>query len=411
MRSPARTFGARVVALVRADPSGIGAGFVALLLASVTGLVAGLTLGSVTGTLEELPGLLVLVPPAIAMRGSIMGALGSRLGTAIHTGVFQVRLTGDSLLGQNVTAALSLSFAMSGVLALYAKLVAAVLGVPDAISLADFMVVSVIGAIIASVVVLAIAVGVAALSANRGWDLDNVAAPIVTSAGDVVALPALLLATLLTEIDILTPILGVATAALAVVSGVVGWRSRRDATRSIVRESLPILLAAGAVSTVAGAAVEQRAEAFLVLPVFLVLLPPFLGMSGSLGGILAARLSTKLHLGLFVPGRTGMRAVSDDVVLVVLYAIPVFVFLGVAGNALASLFDIGSPGLGDILAVTMFAGALITVAVIAVATASAVGAHRYGVDPDNFGIPMVTSVLDLGGAFALVLAIVVFGFT
>ena len=49
-------------------------------------LIAGLTLGGITGTLERLPGLLVLIPAAIAVRGTIFGAMGSRLGTAIHTG-------------------------------------------------------------------------------------------------------------------------------------------------------------------------------------------------------------------------------------------------------------------------------------------------------------------------------------
>ena len=71
----------RFVAIVRADPSGVGAGFVALLLSSGGDLVAGLTLGAITGTLESLPGLLVLVPAAIGMRGNIFGGLGSIRGS------------------------------------------------------------------------------------------------------------------------------------------------------------------------------------------------------------------------------------------------------------------------------------------------------------------------------------------
>ena len=49
----------RFVAIVRSDPKGVGAGFAALLLSSGGDLVAGLTLGAITGTLETLPGLLV----------------------------------------------------------------------------------------------------------------------------------------------------------------------------------------------------------------------------------------------------------------------------------------------------------------------------------------------------------------
>ena len=57
-----RRLAARFGALVRADPSGVRAGFGALLISSGGDLVAGLTLGSITHTLDSLPGLLVLVP-------------------------------------------------------------------------------------------------------------------------------------------------------------------------------------------------------------------------------------------------------------------------------------------------------------------------------------------------------------
>src|SRR5205807_6352766 len=87
LRFPRRV-GARFVALLRADFAGVRAGFVALLISSGGDLVAGITLGSITGTLEQLPGLLVLVPAAIGMRGNVFGALGSRLGTRIHAGTF-----------------------------------------------------------------------------------------------------------------------------------------------------------------------------------------------------------------------------------------------------------------------------------------------------------------------------------
>src|SRR5947207_1433625 len=55
---------ARFGALLRSDAVGVRAGFVALLLSSGGDLLAGLTLGSITGTLEALPGLLVIVTAA-----------------------------------------------------------------------------------------------------------------------------------------------------------------------------------------------------------------------------------------------------------------------------------------------------------------------------------------------------------
>src|SRR5256884_8698028 len=129
----------RFVAVVRSDPSGVGAGFVALLLSSAGDLIAGLTLGSITGTLESLPGLLVLVPAAIGMRGNVFGALGSRLGTAVHTGTFRMSTRRDTLVGQNLAVSISLSLSVSLVLAILAKAISVAFGLEHTISVADFV--------------------------------------------------------------------------------------------------------------------------------------------------------------------------------------------------------------------------------------------------------------------------------
>ena len=77
----------------------------ALGLNSATSLVAGAFLGSLTATLARYPGLLVLVPAAIGMRGNIFGSFGNRISTTIHTGTFSLSARPDTVLGQNVLAA------------------------------------------------------------------------------------------------------------------------------------------------------------------------------------------------------------------------------------------------------------------------------------------------------------------
>src|SRR5436190_8161717 len=209
---------ARFRALLRSDAAAVRAGFVALLISSGGDLLAGLVLGSITGTLEALPGLLVLVPAAIGMRGNVFGALGSRLGTAIHTGTFQLSRRRDTVVGQNLAAALSMSLGISLVLAILAKAIAVAFGIEHTISVADFVVISVIGGFLSSIVVMGITVGVATLSVRRGWDLDNVSAPIVTAAGDMVTLPALFLATYLVGFEWVTPVIAVLCSVAAVAA-------------------------------------------------------------------------------------------------------------------------------------------------------------------------------------------------
>jgi mgtE-like transporter len=401
----------RFRALVRSDPAGIGAGFIALVVSAFASLTAGLTLGAITGTLEELPGLLVLVPAAIGMRGNVFGALGSRLGTAIHAGTFSGSRRLDTLVGQNVAAALALSLSTSLVLAVLAKVVSVAFGVTGSISIADFLVISVIGGMLSSVVALFVVIGVTAACARWGFDLDNVHTPIVTTVGDVVTLPSLFLATYLAGLRWVTPTLAVVCALAGVAALVVSQRARLPIFGRIVRESLPVLALAGLVDVIAGITIEKRIESFAAFPALLVLIPPFLGQSGSLGGILTSRVSTKLNLGLVSPSRFSLRPVADDVLLTVVYAFPVFLLVGVSSDVAAALTGLRSPGALDVIGVALLAGALTTVLIVLIAYFAAVAAYRLGFDPDNHGIPIVTSSLDLVGAFSLILVIVALGLT
>ncbi len=401
----------RFGALVRDDPSGYVAGLVALVVSTATGLVAGLVLGSITDTLEELPGLLVMVPALVGMRGNVYGALGSRLGTAIHTGTFRMSWRSDTIVGQNVIAAAVLSVSLSLVLALVAKGVAVAFGVANTISVADFVVIAVLGGIVPSLIVTAITIGVAAASVRQKWDLDNVSATLVTAAGDAVTLPVLFLATYLVGFRIVTPLLAVICAIVSVFGLVLAVRRGRTLLRRIVQESVPVLVIAGTVDVVAGLVFEKQLTSFFVYPVLLVLVPPFLSLSGSLGAVLSARVATKLHLGVVSPSRFTLRPVAEDILLVTSYALPIFALLALGASGVGHLAGLASPGLLQLLGVVGIAAVGAVVFAVVLAYFTAVAAYRLGLDPDNHSIPIVTATLDLFGAFALILAIVAMGLT
>jgi mgtE-like transporter len=402
---------ARLRAALGPDAASAWQGMAALLVSSGGDLLAGLTLGAITHTLHTLPGLLVLVPAAIGMRGNIFGALGSRLGTSIHTGTFRLSRRPDTVVGQNILASLALTLSVSLALAILAKAVAVGFGLQHTISVADFVVISMVGGALSSVVVLLITLAVAAGSVRFGWDMDNVAAPLVTAAGDIVTLPSLFLATYLVRIDWVTPTVAVLTGAAAVAALVAAWRKGHghDLLRRIVRESLPVLLLAGTIDVVAGLTIEKRLDSFLAFPALLVLIPPFLEDSGALGGILSSRLSSKLHLGVIDPDPVPQRRARADFLLVFLFAIPVFVLVALSADLAAVISGLASPGPLRMVAVSLIGGLIATVFTILVSYYGAIATFRLGLDPDNHGIPLVTSSMDLLGAFALVLAIVVVG--
>ena len=404
-----RRTAARFRALLGSDASSARQGMAALLVSSGGDLLAGLTLGAITNTLSALPGLLVLVPAAIGMRGNIFGALGSRLGTAIHTGTFRISRRTDTVVGQNIVASLALTLSISLALAILAKAVAIGFGLTHTISVADFVVISVVGGALSSVFVLLLTLGVAAASVRHDWDLDNVSAPLVTAAGDMVTLPSLFLATYLVGLRVVTPVLAGATAALCVYVLVAAFRAGLPVVSAILRESLPVLLVAGLIDVVAGLTIEKRLQSFLAFPALLVLVPPFLEDTGALGGILSSRLASKLHLGTIDPVGIPQRAARNDFFLTFLYAVPVFTLVAVSADVAASVAGLASPGLARMVGISLLGGFMATGIAVAIAYYGAIAAVRLGLDPDNHGIPLITSSMDLVGAFALILAIVLIG--
>ncbi|MGI8684390.1 MAG: magnesium transporter [Acidimicrobiales bacterium] len=406
---PLRWLVRRLLGLLGPDAAAVRQSLVALGLNSSTSLVAGAVLGSITGTFAELPGLLVLVPAAIGLRGNIFGAFGNRISTTIHAGTFELSTKRTTVLGQNVTAVLCLTLAMSGLLAVIAKSVAVALGITNTISILDLALISVVGGLLASVLVLVGALALTAGAVRYDWDLDNVTAPLVSTMGDVLTLPALYVATFLVGISVVTPVIGLAALALSAGALVLGALSRLELLRRIVRESLPVLVVAGAVSAMAGIVLERRFEAFVGLPALLVLVPAHLSSAGALGGILSGRLSTKLVLGIVSPTAFPGREARGDIALVFLLGLPVYLFNGVGAHVVSGLLDHPSPGLAQMIGVSLIGGTVAVCFVVAVAYYGTIAAVRTGLDPDTYGIPVVSSSVDFVGAFTLVLTIALLG--
>ena len=391
-------------------PSALKEGFFGLLLMSLMSLVAGMVLGKMTGILESLPALILLITPAIGMRGNIFGAMGSRLGTALHTGMFSTSLKPYSILSQNIYASMINSILISFALGVMAWGFALLLKI-ESIGLVEFVLISMIGGIISSFFVLLITVGVAVTGHKRGWDIDNMSAPIITAAGDMVTLPALFLAVILiggnssgyhTILFILFGVLAAACLLLTIRSGF-------DIMRGIIYESVPMLLIAGFMSTLAGLIINSRLEGFLMLPALLVMVPLFLEDNNALGGILTSRLSSMLHTGMFNPGMFPGKQIIPNFLLIYIYSLVVFPLVGVSAYAASILMGIGSPGLGSMIFISTSAGLIAVTIVNLVGYYVAITAHKLRLDPDNHSIPMMSSIVDASGAMCLVAVLMLVG--
>jgi mgtE-like transporter len=137
--------------------------------------------------------------------------------------------------------------------------------------------------------------------------------------------------------------------------------------------------------------------------------PPFLASAGSLGGILSNRLTTRLHLGVIEPTSWPTGPARRDILEVYLLAVPIFALASLVGDLISAFADLRSPGALDMVGVALLGGLLATTFSVTVAYYGAIVSYRAGIDPDNVGIPLVTSSIDLIGSLSFVIAVALLG--
>ena len=381
----------------RAEQRTLRQGLVALALSTLAGFVAGLTLAHITGTLQELPGLIVLIPAAVGMKGTIFGAIGARLGTANVAGLLEPTLRPGGVLQRNVYVAVVTTFSSALWLAVLSSLASAAFGEPS-ISLWRLATVSIVGGALGSALILMITLTLSVLSYRRGWDLDSVSTPMVTALGDMTTLPSLFLATYLLRSDLVAVPAAVISIAVAVYAAIRSYTVADRVIRRIVVEMTAVILLTPILDILAGTLLRARQGQLVTVPVLLALIPPFVSQAGALGGIFTSRTASKLQIGVITARGLPEIPALVDASIVSALSIAVFAMVGAVAYALGVATDlVGMPSLGSLVLGTVLAGLIVTPITLVAGYYLAIGTFRFGLDPDDQSVPIITSLMDLAG--------------
>lgn len=171
--------------------------------------------------------------------------------------------------------------------------------------------------------------------------------------------------------------------------------------RRIVRTMLPLLIVLSVLEIGGGVVLDQLSRSYLSNPALLVLVPAMIGMGGNLGSVLAAKLSTGLHLGTidpdtWYPGET----VQAGAVATLGLALTEGVVLAMMTWAASSIIAGEMPFL-PLLQITVISALLLGVLVVIVSYSSTLLSYRMGYDPDDTAIPIVTNISDIAGVLIL----------
>lgn len=185
------------------------------------------------------------------------------------------------------------------------------------------------------------------------------------------------------------------------------YGKKANVSKTIIRESIKILLLASVISSFGGLALEQIKTLFLSIMPLLILLPSLNNMIGNYGTIISSRFSTMLHEGEI---KRKWKKNKDLKKLFLQMTI-----LTVIGAVLSSLIAIGityfSGGIllataGKVFFIVLIDMFILTNVLFFVAIRAGVYIYKKKEDPNNFLIPITTSVADFTNMVVLAVLII-----
>jgi mgtE-like transporter len=405
----------RFVNYIQGNSMSLKQSFVAIFLSVLTDILAGVILGNAEEMLVLLPGMVVLVPAAIGMRGNIFGSLGSRLSSALHLGTIDKFTLKSKSIRNNIHASMTLTIVLSIVLGFMAKGILTIVGMKS-ISIMELVLISFIGGAISGLVLLCITLGISFYSYKRGWDPDNVTSPIITALGDFFTIPALLLSAYFVMHSVDYHVL--MFAGFIIIAAYMFLHSllkRRDDTelkegalKSIIIQSFPILLFSLALDALSGVLIEFNMSKITMVPIILMLIPAFLEEGGNIGNIFSSRMGTKLHLGS-LDAKFDLKKVKFEIVNSYLLSIAIFFTVGSLTFIAGMFFGVGGMSFAQIMFVSMSVGLILTTIVIFLSFFISIISFKYHLDPDNTTIPLISSTADVLGVAILLIVVSMMG--
>lgn len=183
-----------------------------------------------------------------------------------------------------------------------------------------------------------------------------------------------------------------------------------NVARTIIKESLKILLLASLISAFGGIALEETKTLFVSLVPLVILLPALNDMIGDYGTIISSRISTMLHEGI-VNAKWWKTPELRQLIAQVMIISMITAVLS-AGIAIAipiiggSAFD-GAMALKVVL-ITLLDVALLVSILVVLSAVFGIYFFKKEEDPNNFLIPITTSVADFGNMLLLAGLVILF---
>jgi mgtE-like transporter len=370
------------------------------------GLFAGLMLASQLGIFRLSPWVIPLYPIVISAKGVGSGLLSGRLSTGLHLGTIHPSFLGNTKNFYKLIEALIVLNLLTSITICSISLVFGHLF--WGITLIDFpAILAVVVATMALGLLLSfLTIKVSFISFEKGLDPDVIVYPVMSTVADIfITLCYVAVLNLFFFGAVGQWFIGLACLAPVFLVFYILSKDLHEAVFiKTLKESMVTMLLVAIMVNVTGTfllgirnVVEDRVEIYTIYTALI-------GMIGNVGSVIGSTATTKLALGLLAPSFSSMKYHAKNIFSAWTASIVMFIVLAVLSLSIHSLFSFSS--FYSLISVLLVANVLAVAAIVVLSYAVSILTFKRGLDPDNFVIPVESSLADGVTSLALLVALV-----
>jgi mgtE-like transporter len=378
---------------------------------NISGIVAGTIVAYNLGLFSLAPWAIAVYPPILSARGVIAGLFCGRLSTGLHLGTVQPRFIGNTksfylLFQAIIILTLEASVAMGLVAVLFGSFF---LGIPASDS---FNILSVVLATMALslVIISPLTMIVSFLSFKHGLDPDIIVYPIESTISDLlITITYILVANLFL-------LFGSAGRFLIVFAGLVllfaaayllPKNAREPEFIKTIRESLLTLVFVAFIVNVTGTTLGKIAEVVGKRREIYTVYPALIDTIGDVGSVVGSTATTKLALGTLKSSFSSIRNHAIEISGAWAASLIMFFTYSILSLIIQGVFTLSN--FFRFTALLFSANVVAASFIIIISYAVAILTYQKGLDPDNFVIPIESSLADSITTLSLLLTLGLIG--
>jgi len=372
----------------------------------IFGIVAGTIIFFQLDVFSIAPWSVAVYPAILSARGIIGGLFSGRLSTALHLGTIFPRIFKNTKNFRMLfNAVITLTFEVSVIMSLFSTFFGSFFW---GITLADFpnILTVILATMTLGLFIALVTVSVSSISFKHGLDPDVFLYPAVSAMSDVLmTLSYIFVLSLFFSSNsfgqYVVALLGLFLIILAVYSLLRNFREK-EFIKTLKESFLTLIFVAitvnitGTVLNRISAAVTGKSEVYIVYPALMANI-------GDVGAVVGSTATTKLAIGLLEASFSDMKghlkeifcAWSASIIMFILFA---FLSLSIHGTLTQQSFL-------RFTLLLLITNVIAATAIILISYAVAILTFQKGLDPDNFVIPIESSLADSITSIALLVAL------